>query len=95
MLDDMSQEFEDLIEKLLKDFNGVVSKGLDISNENTSEANKYLKHLAEHFGYTPQYDEVLSNDKSAKDISDDISKAITKSLDSVNKESESIPNCLR
>lgn len=52
LLDNLYEEYEEMINNKLDDFMSVVQDGLTIAEENTSTANTYLSGLQESIGYT-------------------------------------------
>lgn len=56
MLNNMYEEYEELMKKKLDDFMAVVKEGMEKAEDNASTSNKYLSNLKTNLGYTEEFD---------------------------------------
>lgn len=56
MLNNMYEEYEELMKKKLDDFMAVVKEGMEKAEDNASTSNKYLSNLKTDLGYTEEFD---------------------------------------
>jgi hypothetical protein len=93
MLDNLYDEYSDLISKKLDDFSGLVKEGLKTSNDNTATISSYLETVAKDNGYTQETKDLFNGvatsiSASVKELVSEI-KAEEKSNSDTNSDTNS------
>ncbi len=73
LLNSLAQEYEELIQTKLDDFQSCVQDGIDVANDNSAIANDYLSGLQESIGYESESGSLIS---STETISSQVSTVI-------------------
>ena len=60
-LDDLMEEYEELINQKLEDFKAIVQEGINEANNNSATANEYLNGLQESIGYESESGSLISS----------------------------------